>query len=228
MQGLINDGTLAIALAFIVPGYIIGTIRAQFLSGRRPQKIEQQVLEGLALSLVNLCFWYPMLMAGWPGAGSATVGTSMIWLAAFLVSPAAIGTLLGIAAQKNWLHGIANRFGVAPLHAMPTAWDWKFGQREEAWVLVTLKSDTKFAGFCGARSFISSEPGERDLYIQEVYELDDANVWHAKGSGLYIAPGEIRSIEFWRSKQEVKANEQPKSERAEGLPTAPDACRQAT
>jgi hypothetical protein len=46
MQGLINDGTLAIALAFIVPGYIIGTIRAQFLAGRRPQKIEQQVLEG--------------------------------------------------------------------------------------------------------------------------------------------------------------------------------------
>jgi hypothetical protein len=227
MQGLINDGTLAIALAFIVPGYIIGAIRTQFVAGRRQQKIELLVLESLALSLVNLCLWYPALVAGFPASGAVTAWNGMAWLCAFLVSPAVIGAFLGIAALKNWWHGIANRLGTAPLHPMPTAWDWKFAQREQTWMYVTLKDDTKFAGFCGARSFISSEPAERDLYIQEVYEIGEDQVWKPKGSGLYIASGEIRSIEFWPIPKEEQLDEQQQPGLPEGLSTAAGNVRQA-
>jgi hypothetical protein len=202
MLGLNNDGTLAIALAFIVPGYIIAAIRTQFVAGRRQHKFEVLVLECVALSLVNLCVWFPALVAGFPHAGSATIWNGLGWLCAFVVSPAAIGALLGIAAQKSWCHDIANRIGFAPLHPMPTAWDWKFAQREPAWVHVTLKDDTKFAGFLGSRSFISSDATERDLYIQEVFEIGADNAWKPKGSGVYIAPAEIRTIEFWPVKEE--------------------------
>ena len=219
MLGLINDGTLAIALAFIVPGYIIAAVRTQFVAGRRQQKFELLVLEAVALSLVNLCVWFPALAAGFPQTGPATIWSGLGWLCAFLVSPAAIGALLGIAAQKSWCHDIANRFGLAPLHPMPTAWDWKFAQREPAWLLVTLKDDTKFAGFLGCRSFISSEATDRDLYIQEVFEIGADNAWKRKGSGLYVASGEIRTIEFWPVAEEEHANErQPRL--SEGLPTA--------
>ena len=56
---------------------------------------------------------------------------------------------------------------------MPTAWDWKFGDTSAQWVLVTLNDDTKFAGYLGLRSFISSDPGERDIYIERIYDLSN-------------------------------------------------------
>ena len=66
------------------------------------------------------------------------------------------------------------------------------------WVLVTLKDGTRFAGFCGPESFISSDPGERDIYIQWVYDIDDENNWSLRGlHGVLIAAGEIQTVEFW-------------------------------
>lgn len=77
------------------------------------------------------------------------------------------------------------------------------------WVLVTLKNGTRFAGFCGTDSFMSSEPAERDLYIQWVYDLDDEDNWQPRGeTGLLIAGGEISTIEFWPYKLEEGADEQ--------------------
>ena len=40
------------------------------------------------------------------------------------------------------------------------------------WVLVTLKDGTRFAGYCGPQSFISSDPAEHDMYIEQTYDLD--------------------------------------------------------
>ena len=62
------------------------------------------------------------------------------------------------------------------------------------WVLVTLKDGTRFAGYCGPDSFMSSDPAERDLYIQWVYDLDDEDGWRSRGeTGLLIAGGEINT-----------------------------------
>jgi len=88
--------------------------------------------------------------------------------------------------------------GLNAVHEVPSAWDWKFGKGENLWILVKLKDDTEFAGFCGENSFISSDPSERDIFIERVYELDDNNVWHEQaGKGVLIAQGEIRTIEIW-------------------------------
>ena len=76
------------------------------------------------------------------------------------------------------------------------------------WVLVTLKDGTRFAGFCGPDSFISSDPAERDLYIQWVYDLDDEDGWRSRGeTGLLVAGGEISTIEFRSYKPEGGADE---------------------
>ena len=66
------------------------------------------------------------------------------------------------------------------------------------WVLVTLKDGTRFAGFCGSESFMSSDPTERDIYIQRIYDIDDENKWSPRGdNGVLIAAGEVQTIEFW-------------------------------
>jgi hypothetical protein len=41
-------------------------------------------------------------------------------------------------------------------------------------------------------------PNERDIYIGEVYLRDPGTgAWTPKGSGVWIAHGEIQSLEFW-------------------------------
>lgn len=65
--------------------------------------------------------------------------------------------------------------------------------------MVKLKDGTKFAGYCGGRSFISSVPEERDIYVEESYDLSDDDEWKPRpGKSLLIAAGEISTIEFFK------------------------------
>ena len=76
------------------------------------------------------------------------------------------------------------------------------------WVLVTLKDGTRFAGFCGPESFMSSDPTERDIYIERIYDVDDQNNWSSRREkGVLITAGEIQTIEFWPHTSEESANE---------------------
>lgn len=59
-----------------------------------------------------------------------------------------------------------------------------------------MNNGTMFGGFLGANSFISSDPDERDLYIEEIYELDDKDEWITNGHGVYLAGRDIGFIEF--------------------------------
>ena len=52
-------------------------------------------------------------------------------------------------------------------------------------------------GFCGPESFMSSDPEERDIYIQWIHHVDDENNGSPRGrTGPLIADGEVQSIEF--------------------------------
>jgi hypothetical protein len=55
---------------------------------------------------------------------------------------------------------------------LPTAWDYLFeGLTPDTFVLVTLLDGTQVAGKMTNNSFASSSKEERDLYIQEVWEI---------------------------------------------------------
>ena len=76
------------------------------------------------------------------------------------------------------------------------------------WVLVTLRNGTRFAGYCGPDSFMSSDPDNRDLYIQWVYDIDDDSGWCPRGeNGVLIAAGEISTIEFWPAERKEATND---------------------
>jgi hypothetical protein len=114
------------------------------------------------------------------------------------VGPAVFGALLGLNTQIEALRRFLHFFGINPVHAVPTAWDWKFGRMREHLVIVTLKDDTKFAGYCGRGSFMSSDPAERDLYVEKVYDWGEGNSWLDGGDhGLWVASGELKSVEFF-------------------------------
>src|SRR5262249_29872947 len=115
---------------------------------------------------------------------------------------AIFGMLLGISAQKEWGSRIASWFNLSTVHVIPTAWDWRLSRvsRGGMYVMVTLSSGGRVAGFFGPNSFASSDSDERDIYVEEEYTVDETGKWEARTEkvGVLIPAKEIKYIEFWQ------------------------------
>lgn len=190
-----------LALAFMVPGLVATFIRTQFTTGRMPAP-KDSLAAYFALSVFYLALVLPAVGyileirdAGYFRAAA--------WFGVVFVGPALLGLLLGLNARHEFGRQLLRRLGLSTVHVMPTAWDWKFANAVPQWVMVTLKDGTCFSGFYSGHSFASSDPAERDLYIEQVYDVGNDNKWTPKaGCSVLVAPGEIRTIEFWPDKEE--------------------------
>ena len=195
MPKLLSLNSLYLILPCIVPDFIALFVRSQFITTRRPSDSNTAAL----LSYLTVSVVYGALVLPRGFVDPALLQQSMwAWFGLVFVGPVVFGLFLGITIQKGLVRRLLNWFGLYPVHATPTAWDWKFGGREEQWVRVTLRDGTCLAGFYGSQSFTSSTPGERDMYIQWVYDIDDTGTWSSTNErGVLIAAGEISTIEFW-------------------------------
>ena len=194
-------------VGLLVPGLIVLFVRSQFLTGRRPSH-SAALLSYLTISVIYYALALPLvhfvLSIDEPGNSKLL----LVWFALIFVGPALLGLLLGVNIQKDLFRRVLQYCGLNPIHVIPTAWDWKFGNMTDEWVLVTLKDGTRFAGFCGGKSFMSSDPNERDLYIQWIYDIDDQNNWTPRGdNSVLIAAGEVQTIEFWPYISQENTNE---------------------
>ena len=159
----LNVDNLSLVLTFIVPGLLILSIRAQFLTGRRPSH-SASLLSYLAVSALYYALVVPLILLFIDPSHLAKATWEVIWV--FFVGPVLFGLLLGIERQRDGLYKLLRLCRLNPVHSMPTAWDWKFSKiRHVEWVLVTLKNGKRFAGRCDCQSFASSDPTERDIYL---------------------------------------------------------------
>ena len=207
MEELQSVDRLYSILPFLIPGFIVLFVRSQFVTGPRPAHsttvVSYLIISVIYYALAQLFIHFlpstPALTEGWALAG---------WLGLIVVGPVILGLGAGFNIQYDLLRRGLQWFGLNPVHVVPTAWDWKFGGMSPQWVLVTLKDGTRFAGFCGSESFMSSDPAERDIYIERIYNVDDDNNWNSRGeNSVLIAAGEIQTIEFWPEVQQEIAND---------------------
>ena len=200
MSDILKDPNFYKILALLIPGVVILYVRIQFLTGRYVPTTDQ-LLNYAAVSLVyyGIVFTLVPVVSKFSTINPLTITSAQVilWLAILFVGPVICGILLGIGAQKNWIRLAFRAVHLNLVHPTPTAWDWKFGLRREEWVLVTLKNGTKFAGFVGQNSFMSSDPAERDIFIEKVYDIDDDDQWQARNSSALIVGGEISTVESW-------------------------------
>ena len=202
MPELVSEQAVYLVLALIVPGMIATFVRAQFLTGRMASHTDA-ALTYLALSVVYYAIAFPFL--GLVLSSQMTGYWKMAaWFGLVFVGPFIFGLMLGAFSQLGLGRKFLQKLGLNPVHVMPTAWDWKFSNMPGSWVLVVLKDGTQFAGFCGTRSFMSSDPAERDLYIEKVFDVDEENNWRETDKSVLIGSGEIRTIEFWPVKEIAK------------------------
>ncbi len=182
-------------IGLLVPGMIILFVRSQFVPGRL--NTPHPILSYLAVSSVYYALVL-LVINPVPYFQGPDQGNPWVWLLLVFLFPGISGLLLGLNIQGDWTRRFIRGLGLNPVHVIPSAWDWKFGNMEEQWVLVTLKDGTQVAGFCGENSFASSDPAERDIYIQWMYEIDeDGNWFFEEEKGILISAGEIETVKFW-------------------------------
>jgi len=81
-----------------------------------------------------------------------------------------------------------------------SAWDSFFSNRESYYVIVTLKNGRKIGGKYGKNSFSSTYPNPEELYLEELWKLNENGGFESKESqteGILITEQEISTIEFY-------------------------------
>lgn len=202
--------TIIAAITFLIPGFIIlGLI--QKIIPVIDKDYKTKILECFIYSFLNMFLWaipiynvYINIIKEWNQRY-----VLLLWLFSFLIvfiSPIVIALIIILCNQYNLLEKVCRYFGLSYNDSDPSAWDFKFKQIQGEWVIITLSDKRTVAGFIGENSFISSNSKERDLYIDEVYEICEKGKWKKRleTDGIWIKSEEIMSIEFFKYERKMK------------------------
>ncbi len=106
-----------------------------------------------------------------------------------------------VALPFAWKRVLGSRLVARHLQQpYPTAWDYYFDRREEAFLLIHLKNGNLLGGFFGPGSYASAYPEHGDLYITAVYSLKPGGRFGSPmplTKGLLIRRDEYSYIELF-------------------------------
>lgn len=134
----------------------------------------------------------------------------LLLLAITLIGASLLGLVIGCFKYHNGFEILLKKMKIKKSHPIPSAWDYFFSKQETAWVIVTLKNGKTIYGLYADRSFASSDPEERDLFIEKTYILEDGNVWieDESSSGILLSQNEIETIEFLKGENNSNGKEE--------------------
>lgn len=155
----------------LAPGLIILGIRTRFKEGAVPDLKDRAV----AYAFVSTAY-YAVAGPLFHFQGGFALSPWLWSWGHYVFVPIVIALTIVVFDQKEWFYRIANHFGLRLAHHIPAAWDYAFSKLNEGtFVWVKLNSGTEYAGKMGARSFASSSTAERDLYLEEVWQINEGD-----------------------------------------------------
>jgi hypothetical protein len=92
---------------------------------------------------------------------------------------------------------------------IPKSWDYFFSKRECCFMLIHLNNGRIIGGLYGLDSFASSYPEKEDVYLQEIWKVDEEGKFIEKipdTRGLLVNHDVIEYIELFRINEEEKNN----------------------
>jgi hypothetical protein len=126
-----------------------------------------------------------------------SIATTALAYIALLFSLAIFPAILGLVTYWMRSSALLTRWGLVTPH--PTSWDNFFARRTTCWMILRLKSGAMIAGHYGIGSHASSFPNEADVYVSEVWRLDEHGHFkeQVEGTmGMLIRREDCELIEF--------------------------------
>lgn len=195
MSDLLSASEITKVVGLLAPGLIISAIRLRAITGSVPD-LKDRVIAYAIISAAYLAVVTPIFHID---DGIEFPDWLIIFLQNFLW-PVIIGIILAYIHQWEWSYRLADKFGLKLAHHLPTAWDYLFDSLvEETMVLITLSDGAQVAGKMTRDSFASSSKDERDLFIQEVWEVPEGAPWQPliPARGILLCGKDIRFIEVF-------------------------------
>lgn len=185
---------------FILPGFIMNRIIDAM---NPPKKVSDSsfFLSCLGYSLVNTAIWSWAYILLHP-LSECENRLYVYWLAMLgvtVVGSIICSIVIGLTKQHRLIFRVAKWLKITVIDPTPTAWDYRLFNPKGAFVFITLSDGKEVRGWFGGKSFASSDPQERDLFIEKVYlKADDSEEWidNPESDGMYISKNNIKLIEF--------------------------------
>lgn len=183
-------------LQFVAPGFLIFYFRSLFVT-RRQAAFKDNLLFFITMSVIYGFATLP-LVGVMPSTGTGGFLRWLIWLFTLVIVPVGLGVLAGLAVQRGWFAAFLARLGLRMISPYPTGWDWAFASLgSRPYVIVTLSDGAQVFGYFGHQSLAASDVANKDIFIEELYDLVDG-LWSPRKEkqGIWIAGVTIRHIEF--------------------------------
>ena len=187
---------LLLFLIFFIPGFISLKIY-DLLIPRERRDFSKSLLEVLGYSSLNYAAfsWLIFLVYSRKLYQNHINCFLLILIIILFVAPAIWPVVLVTLFQKL---KILSKFVI---HPIPKAWDYIFSKRESFWIIVHLKDGRRIGGKYDTNSFASSYPAEEQIYLEEVWKLDENGRFIEpieRSKGILVPGREISMIEFFK------------------------------
>jgi hypothetical protein len=154
------------------------------------------ITDAAMFSLIHLAVWSPLLVplnqGDWARGHFALY--SLISLMVLVVSPAIVSIGFYVLRVKFLFRWIA--------HPTPTGWDYFFSNKYPCFLLFHLKNGKKVGGYLSSNSFVSQYPRPPEVYVENVWQVDEDGRFVAKidGSlGMIVRFADCDLIEFFKA-----------------------------
>jgi hypothetical protein len=114
--------------------------------------------------------------------------------------------VIGVIIQKRLIGKIAKIFHMTSVDPIDSSWDWLFSRSENIQMVITFKDNSVICGWYGKNSFTSSDPNERDMFVEYTYKIDENGNYQddPESKGIYISKDQIKYIDIKQPKENSK------------------------
>lgn len=194
MMDIWQDTKLLLFLLFFVPGFISVKVYDLLVPSER-RDFSKSVFEVVGYSALNfaaLSWLIITLVSSVPLFSNAYIFTLSVLLILFFFP--IVWPMLFVKLQ-SWPPTAAYF-----RHPIQKPWDYVFGLKKPFWMIVHLKDGRRVGGRFYVNSFASSYPAEEQIYLEEVWNLDEDGKFVEcvpQTRGLLIPGREIMLIELF-------------------------------
>lgn len=190
-MAFLTDTTLGLFIMVVAPGFISLKIWGLIHPSRRivfSEALYEAVFYGV-LNYFLVVHWLTSLVQ---------TSEAAITICVYIFSLIVVPILLPIIWKRilSWA-SIKKRI----INPIPKAWDVFFSRRKPCFMIVHMKNGQAIGGLYAYNSVASSYPENQDLYLEEIWELDDEGkfVKQIDGTlGLLVSGDTIDYIELFR------------------------------
>lgn len=190
-----DSDTLRLIVIFFVPGFISMKVYDLLVPSSR-RDFSKSLMEAISFSCINFALTYWAIVAIHT---NGFVSDHPFW---YYVASVLILFVAPILWPIGYLKIMSLQFfSERTIHPVPKPWDYVFSKGESMWVIIHMKDGRRIGGRYDAHSFASSFPAEEQIYIEEVWCLDEHGRFKdaIEGSrGLIVSRPDFEAIEFFQ------------------------------